>query len=90
MDMFPRVAMLIRDPSHAIRIAVSRPLKMEETFKDIFLELIGPERNERNKLACGSRGALIPDLTHSEKLITMLMAIQRAWHGEILCPKKGG
>ena len=55
--------MLIRDPSHAIRIAVSRPLKMEETFKDIFLELIGPEKNERNKLACGSRGALIPDLT---------------------------
>ena len=72
--------MLIRDPSHAIRIAVSRPLKMEETFKDIFLELIGPEKNERSNLACGSRGALIPDLTHSDKWKAMLMAIQRKLH----------
>ena len=53
---------------------------MEETFKDIFLELIGPEKNERSNLACGSRGALIPDLTHSDKWKAMLMAIQRKLH----------
>ena len=87
MELFPKVAMIIRDPAHAVRIAVSKPLRMEETFKDVLSELIGPGRQERSASACGSSGAPIPDLTHSDKWKAMLMAIQKAWRG---CPQSRG
>ena len=57
--------MTIRDPAHAIRIAVQKPLQLEALYGEVYEELI-------NK-----RHALIPDIQNSDKWKKILEGLQK-------------
>ena len=52
--LFKNVVLVIRDPAHAIRIAVSKPLHADELFGEVWHELFD------------KRHALVPDIQHAE------------------------
>ena len=56
--------MVIRDPAHAIRISIQKPLQLEEEFGTVYEELIGKKH------------ALLPDIQNSGKWRLQLQAIQ--------------
>ena len=71
---------LIRDPAHAIRLAVVKPLRVEEMFTPVLKELIGPVKAERRlpKPASGGAhgikgGGLIHEITNAEKWKALLV-----------------
>lgn len=71
-SFFVNAKYTIRDPAHAIRIALQVPLRMESMYKEVFDELM-------NK-----RHALIPDIKNSGKWKKMLIAIQQQARAEAL------
>lgn len=62
--LFKKVVLVIRDPAHAIRIAIKNPLHLDEVFGKVWEELF-------NK-----RHALVPDIQNSGKWKNLLRAIQ--------------
>jgi len=62
--LFKNVVLVIRDPAHAIRIAVSKPLHADELFGEVWHELFD------------KRHALVPDIQHSEKWKELLVRIE--------------
>jgi hypothetical protein len=83
---FKHAVFLIRDPGHAVRLAIVKPLRVEEMFAPVLKELIGPEKAERRKPKPAGGGAhgikgggLIPDITHSDKWKEQLAVIQKTW-----------
>ena len=61
---YPRVAQVIRDPAHGIRIAIQKPPRLEDVYGKVYEELL-------NK-----RHALIPDIQNSGKWQKILEGIQ--------------
>ena len=62
-DIFTNVLIVIRDPAHAIRIAISA-LHSDDVFGKVWCDLFD------------SRHALVPDLMNSDKWHNLLVAIQ--------------
>ena len=61
--VFPNLVIVIRDPAHAIRIAI-KALHCDEVFESVWKELFD------------QRHALVPDLMNSQKWQNLLAAIQ--------------
>ena len=64
-EVFKNVVLVVRDPAHALRIAVKNPLHCDEVFGDVWEQLFD------------KRHALVPDLTHSKTWQRLLQQIQR-------------
>jgi hypothetical protein len=62
--VFTSVVLVIRDPAHAIRIAVKHPLHSDAVFGDVWEELFD------------KRHALVPDIQNSEKWRNLFRVIQ--------------
>ena len=62
-ELFPNLLLCIRDPAHAIRIAV-KALHRDDVFGEVWHELFD------------ARHALVPDLMNSPKWHDLLVAIQ--------------
>ena len=62
-DLFPNLLIVIRDPAHAIRIAI-KALHCDDVFGEVWHELFD------------DRHALVPDLMNSRKWHNLLVAIQ--------------
>ena len=62
--IFPNCKLLIRDPAHAIRIAVKKSLHADECFDEVWTELFD------------KRHALAPDIMFSDKWRDLLTNIQ--------------
>ena len=62
---------VIRDPAHAIRIAIQKPMQLQDTFGDVYEELMGKQDGNT-----GHEG-LIPQIQHSDKLKRMLQAMEQ-------------
>jgi len=63
---FPEASFVIRDPAHALRIAMYKPLQLETYYGEVYKQIID------------KRHALIPDISNSPKWIAMLVGIKRA------------
>ena len=63
---FPEASFVIRDPAHALRIAMYKPLQLETYYGEVYKQIID------------KRHALIPDISNSPKWMAMLVGIKRA------------
>ena len=63
--MFPRLLIVIRDPAHAVRLAVKQSLHSEALFNEVWNELLD------------ARHALAPDIVNSDKWQNLLSTIQK-------------
>ena len=63
-EVFKNVVLVVRDPAHALRIAVKNPLHCDEVFGDVWEQLFD------------KRHALVPDIMHSKKWQSLLQHIQ--------------
>ena len=61
---FTNCRSVVRDPAHAIRIAIQKPMQLEEVFGHVYTELMDKKH------------ALIPDIQNSPKMKRMLQAIE--------------
>ena len=64
-ELFPNVVLLLRDPAHALRIAVRDPLHFDSLFGEVWNTLFD------------KRHALVPDVMNSKKWQDLLQNIQR-------------
>ena len=64
-ELFPNVALLLRDSAHALRIAIKDPLHFDSAFGEVW-ELLFNERH-----------ALVPDVMNSEKWQDLLQHMQK-------------
>ena len=64
-ELFPNVVLLLRDPAHALRIAVKDPLHFDSLFGEVWNTLFD------------KRHALVPDVMNSKKWQDLLQNIQR-------------
>ena len=83
---FRNAGVLIRDPARATRLAIVKPLRVEEMFAPVLKDLVGPVKAERRlpKPACGGAhgikgGGLILDITHSENGRSSLRHFKKTW-----------
>ena len=63
--LFPNVILFLRDPAHALKIAVKDPLHYDTVFGEIWTEIFD------------KRHALVPDVMYSDKWQNLLQNIQR-------------
>ena len=64
-QLFPNIALLLRDAAHALRIAIKNPLHFDDLFGEVWTHLFD------------KRHALVPDVMNSGKWMDLLQKIQR-------------